>query len=644
MTFSAPFPGNREFTARDRPHFHGRIAEISELSEIWQRHQITILHGESGSGKSSLLRAGVIPALRDAALRVLPPALPGHRPALPLAAIPRQNPYTFAVLSSWQPETAPTRLAGLTAAAFLRGLDGPRGAAHLAIDRAEELFAPSAAEDFRMAFLDDLAEALSSCPRVRLLLCVREERLPEALAFAGRLGEPGRMLLGPLDLAAAAAAIRGPLGQDGDHDLAERLAADLAAGGRTGRGGSRRGEEHASGVEPSLLQSVCARLLGPDTPGPGHDVGPDVDQALADHAADVLARTAADHRMTPAALTGWFRDVFAPRSGGARVAYEDGPKTAGMPAAVLRDLVDGHLLRAHRHRDGLLFYRLTHPRLVQPVRALHPAPAFRPSPEEHLRAADKALHWGEHALAQAAAEAARTGEGSLRVHAAAETTLGNIAYERGLPEAAAGHYRAAAVACEALQDTTAVGRLLAAIGRLRLGQGECPERAVADLHSAVGRVPHDPAIQTGLGRALWFAGRPVPALAVLTGVLALDGGTLEALGTRAEILADLGDPVSAASALRDLDRLTAPVASAQAARALALAVLDRPKEARTALADASPESAESSLVLLRAARVAALTGDPATAAALAARATQATDPPLPPHLHSTATRLTARRP
>ncbi|ROO90632.1 hypothetical protein EDD29_8365 [Actinocorallia herbida] len=638
MTFPAQFPGNREFTARDRPHFHGRAVETAELADLWQRQEITILHGESGAGKSSLLHAGVIPALRDGARRVLPPALPGYRPALPLAAIPRQNPFAFAILASWRPEVAPTRLAGLTAAAFLRGIAGPdaHGPAHLAIDRAEELFAPSAAEAARVAFLNDLAEALSGHAGFRLLLCVREERLPEALAFASRLSEPGRMLLGPLDRAAAAAAIRGPLGPHGDPDLPDRLAADLA-GGRQGRG-----RDEAAWVEPSLLQPVCARLFGPDAAGgPGHDLGPDVDQALADHTAAVLARVAAGHRMTPAALTGWFRDVFAPRSGGARVAYEDGPKTAGMPAAVIRDLVDGHLLRAHRHRDGLLFYRLTHPRLVRPVRALHPAPAFRPSPEDHLQAADKALHWGEHALAQANAEAACKSEGSLRVHAAAETTLGNIAYERGLAEAAAAHYRAAAVAYEAVQDTTAVGRLLAAIGRLRLGHGTSPERAVADLNSAVGRVPHDPAIQTGLGRALWFAGRPVPALAVLTGVLALDGGTLEALGTRAEILADLGDPVSAASALRDLDRLTAPLPPAQAARALALAVLNRPAEARAALPDPDASPADSSLVLLRAARVAALTGDPATAARLATRATQATDPPLPAHLHPTAHHLTS---
>ncbi|MDX6742052.1 hypothetical protein R9X44_19855 [Actinocorallia sp. A-T 12471] len=605
----------------------------------------------------------------------------------------------FAVLASWLPETAPTRLAGLSVTAFLRALgkSDPGRIPHLVIDAAEELFAPSSADEARMAFLDDLAEALTGRADFRLLLSVREERLTEALAFAERVADPGRVPLGPLDRASAATAIRAPLGPGHPAHLPDLLAADLSGG--------RRGEPDS--VDPALLQAVCTRLFPPKPPealpapvehrsgtpptkpgtpetlqgpvehrrgtfptkpgtpetrpgqvehgpgafptksawpqalpgpveyGSGADPGPDVDQALADFAAAVLARVAALHRMTPDQLTGWFRDVFAPKSGGARVVYEEEPRTAGMPVSVLRDLVDGHLLRVHRHRDGQLFYRLTHPRLVRPVQAVRPASAYRPSPEDRLCAADKALHRGEYDLARANAEAA-LGHGSLRVHAAAETTLGNIAYERGLPEVAAEHYRAAAVTCEAMQDTTAVGRLLAAIGRLRLGYDDTPERAVADLHAAVGRVPHDPAIQTGLGRALWFAGRPVPALAVLSGVLALDGAAAEALGTRAEILADLGDPVSAASALRDLDRLACPPASTGSARALALAVLDRPKEARAALEDAAAEEAESALVLLRAARVAALTGDPVAAARLAARAAQATAPPLPAHLHPTA--------
>ncbi|MCD0452581.1 tetratricopeptide repeat protein [Actinocorallia sp. API 0066] len=633
----APFPGNRPFSARERALYFGRAPEVRELAEFWHRCRVTILHGESGTGKTSLLRAGAIPALRDAGHPVLPPALPGHRLTLPMAAVPGQNPFGFAVLCSWQPETAPTRVAGRSLAGFLAGLSRPDrfgapAAVHLAVDQAEGLFAAASADEAaRVAFLDEFAEALADRADLRLLLVVRDDHLPEALEFARRLDEPGRMALGPLDRAAAAEAVRGPLGPGAPTGLPGRLAAELCDARRDSPGGL---------VEPALLQAVCLRLLG-DGREPPDEPGPAVARALTSHVAGTLARVAAAHRLTPEELTGWFRDVFAPRAGGARVVYEESPKTAGMPTAVLADLVDRHLLRAHRHRDGSRFYRLAHPRLVKPVRTARPAEAVRLTPQERLEEAHRALRRGDHAQARAHADTARAYEGpdALRVHADAETLLGNIAYLVRHAEAAIAHYREAALASEALGDTTTVGRLLAAIGRLHLGAGESPARAVADLHAAADRVPHDPAIQTGLGRALWLAGRPTSALAVLSGVLALDGETTEALGTRGEILADLGDPASAASALRDLDRLPRPRASARAARALALAVLDRGGEARAALETAAPDTCDSSLVLLRAARVEDLTGHPAAAARLAARATQATDPPLPDHLRATADRL-----
>src|SRR5205085_12302784 len=123
---------------------------------------------------------------------------------------------------------------------------------------------------------------------------------------------------------------------------------------------------------------------------------------------------------------------------------------------------------------------------------------------------------------------------------------------------------------EVLQATPAVARWLAAIGQSLLAQGRRAE-AVEELHSAVGRLPSDLSVQTDLGWMLWLLGHRQAAVAVLTGVLAVDGSAPAALRARGEILADMGNAVAA---LRDLDRVRRhPEPSTRAARSLALATL-----------------------------------------------------------------------
>ena len=95
-------------------------------------------------------------------------------------------------------------------------------------------------------------------------------------------------------------------------------------------------------------------------------------------------------------------------------------------------------------------------------------------------------------------------------------------------------------------------------------------------------------MQTELGWALWSMGQRRAAVAVLTDVLAIDGGDAEALRVRGEILADLGD---ARDALRDLDRVVHDERpSTRAARGLARAKLGEPgadKEIEGALEDSA---------------------------------------------------------
>ena len=59
----APFPGLRSFEADESLLFFGREAHIDELLERLADNRFVAVTGTSGSGKSSLVRAGLRPAL-----------------------------------------------------------------------------------------------------------------------------------------------------------------------------------------------------------------------------------------------------------------------------------------------------------------------------------------------------------------------------------------------------------------------------------------------------------------------------------------------------------------------------------------------------------------------------------------------------
>ncbi len=60
-----PWPGLMPFTENASAFFHGRDAETAELQRLIKRETLTILFGQSGLGKSSLLNAGLFPRLRS---------------------------------------------------------------------------------------------------------------------------------------------------------------------------------------------------------------------------------------------------------------------------------------------------------------------------------------------------------------------------------------------------------------------------------------------------------------------------------------------------------------------------------------------------------------------------------------------------
>ncbi len=67
--FFCPFPGLRPFDADEAHLFFGREGQSTELLRLLREHRFLAVLGSSGSGKSSLVRAGLLPSLYGGFMR-----------------------------------------------------------------------------------------------------------------------------------------------------------------------------------------------------------------------------------------------------------------------------------------------------------------------------------------------------------------------------------------------------------------------------------------------------------------------------------------------------------------------------------------------------------------------------------------------
>jgi tetratricopeptide (TPR) repeat protein len=644
-TGDTPYPGNRPFELADHDRFFGRTKESAALAEMWQDSQLSLVVGPAGIGKTSLLQAGVLPLVNAGHANVLPTGRISHGAAFPWAALPSQNPFSIALLSSWSPGTPPTRLAGITVGDFIgRRAERQEGPILAIIDQAEELLTDSGPRwSHRRRFLEGLREALNQYPRLHLLLIARDE----ASALLGdAFGPCSRHDVGPLSRDDALDAVTGPLARSGrayGPGAAAVLVSDLQTSNLIGADGAERVSVSDS-VEPALLQVSCDRLWR-CLPG-NHEVVTaqdirrygDVSSGLSAFCGHALATVAEEHEMTAPRLRRWLLRTFVTADGGRTGAYEGPARTQGMTNAVVRALEDQHLLHASRRSGSRSrYYELLSDRLIEPLRDAVTTPTAGSPPDSYLRAAERTLSLSDLDSAERYARLTlrAVGEADLRLRAEASSLLGNIAYEREKPSDAAPWYRKAAEEFGAVSDSAAVAYQLAAVGQTLIDQGQLGD-ARDQLLKAANRGPDDAILQTGLARALWRLGEGRAAVAILDGALGIDAGNREAIGTRGEILADLGD---ARAALRDLTRMTKPMdPSVQAARGLALAQIGDHEAASLDIQAALNAAQQNGFVLLCAARVAEQTSR-AAAADLARRAMDAMDLALSPHHQAEAQRL-----
>lgn len=220
----APYRGLLHFDAEHARFFFGRAADTRRLIDKLEQHTFVALVGASGSGKSSVVRAGLLPALAD-------DALSGSRAWHTLICTPGSDPLRAIAeqLATLVPagdrlKTGDDLTARLDARAdglrtALTTLIAERGRpVLLIIDQFEELFTMgqhvgqgkrAQVEQF-VANLTDTVE--HSAGRIRILIALRADFLDRSLAFPAlrELLQDRHVLLGALDDAALREAIVQP--------------------------------------------------------------------------------------------------------------------------------------------------------------------------------------------------------------------------------------------------------------------------------------------------------------------------------------------------------------------------------------------------------------------------------------------------
>jgi WD40 repeat protein/energy-coupling factor transporter ATP-binding protein EcfA2 len=232
----SPYPGLRPFAAEDAAVFFGRDHQIDHLLELLQPSlrtgggRFVAIVGPSGSGKSSLLHAGVLPRLKEGWL-VVPPVIPGSRPTEALA---RRLARSFA--ERGRPRSADELRQSLDdgrLADVAGELSGDGHQVLIAIDQAEELLTRTGPRE-QQTFLELLRDALHEDSPLWVVATLRSEFLsprPERAGLAEAIDDS--LVVEPLSRSRLAEVIERPAaraGLDLEPGLTERMVDDTTGG------------------------------------------------------------------------------------------------------------------------------------------------------------------------------------------------------------------------------------------------------------------------------------------------------------------------------------------------------------------------------------------------------------------------------
>jgi formylglycine-generating enzyme required for sulfatase activity len=238
-----PYRGLRVFREEDAPFFFGREAFTGDLAAAVRRSSFVTVVGASGSGKSSVVRAGLVPRLRAEREQVwdIATMVPGARPleALAAALLPHLlDPAAtevdrLAEVSKLARHFEERGVALATVVARVLGKQPGTDRLLLVVDQWEELYTLAMDEPARQRFLDEVLQATQEGP-LSVVATLRGDFVGRALEYrplADRLA-PGLVTLGPMTRAELSTASEAPATKVGlafDTGLVKEILDDVEA-------------------------------------------------------------------------------------------------------------------------------------------------------------------------------------------------------------------------------------------------------------------------------------------------------------------------------------------------------------------------------------------------------------------------------
>jgi hypothetical protein len=386
-----PYVGPRAFLPGE-PLF-GRDREARELLALLLAERIVLLQSPSGAGKTSLIQALLLAALRNEEIDVLPVIRVSAEPAPEdREAVRGANRYVLGALLSMDGQlpvvrqTPVAELARMSLDGYLSELTRragepgtPARPQALIFDQFEEILHLDPTDvAAKEEFFDQAGAALRRDRDRWALFSMREDYVGALEPYVRRL--PTRLRttfrLDLLGEAAARQAIVEPARRHGVEFLAAAATAlvdDLRSVWVQRPDGSRD-EQLGPHIEPVQLQVVCHRLWSRLPPGArevrpeGIEAAGDVDAALAGYYADRVAAIAAKTGVGERAIREWVEGqlITEQRTRGQVLFAPE--ESEGLKNSAIKELVDAHLVREERRR-GFTWYELAHDRLIDPVRA-----------------------------------------------------------------------------------------------------------------------------------------------------------------------------------------------------------------------------------------------------------------------------------